>query len=93
MTNTTEETIELLDELNGGPLTFGQLLNAVRTGEGMSEQSFADLIGYTVDGLAYLERDVVDIADADRVAAALGDSPRIWIDLAIQARFKLREQL
>lgn len=88
MKNTTEDRIKRFEELDDGPLTFGQLLRSIRTDEGMSVSAFADSIDYTADDLEYLEADVVKISDADRVSRALGDDPRLWVELAIKAQLE-----
>ena len=84
------QTKELLEQLSGGPLTFGRLLTAIREGEEMAQVDFAAKLGISRSHLCDIEkgRKVVGAARAARIAKILGYSPESFVALALQAQIR-----
>ncbi|HRI64318.1 MAG TPA: helix-turn-helix transcriptional regulator [Polyangium sp.] len=76
----------LLEDLTGGPLTFGRLLEAIRVGEGISQAEFARRLGMSRSHLCDIEkgRKSVSLTRAAQLAKTLGYSEKQFVRLALQ---------
>lgn len=81
-------TSEFLEELAGGPLTFGRLLASIREGEAMSQVDFAKALGVSRSHLCDIEKERKSVgpARAARFAKLLGYPPETFVRLALQAQ-------
>lgn len=79
-------TNAFLQELNGGPLSFGQLLAALRESEEHSLSQFATRLGVSRQHLHQLEAGQKRVSPerAVRFARALGHSEIYFVQLALQ---------
>ncbi len=77
---------KILEKLNKGPLTFGELIYSIRMGDEYSQVSFAELLGISKSHLCDIEkgRKKVSPQKAAEYAKILGYSPEQLIKLAIQ---------
>lgn len=77
-----------LEELTGGPLTFAELLKAIRQGEEMSQSNFAKQLDISRQHLCDLEkaRRSLSPARAAEFARALGYGEAQFVRLALQAQ-------
>ncbi|MEO8219051.1 MAG: helix-turn-helix transcriptional regulator [Acidobacteriota bacterium] len=75
-----------LESLNGGPLTFGQLLSAQREAEEASVSQFAAKLGISRQHLHQLESGQKRVSPerAVRFARAVGQSEAYFLQLALQ---------
>ncbi|HXU29692.1 MAG TPA: helix-turn-helix domain-containing protein [Thermoanaerobaculia bacterium] len=75
-----------LESLNGGPLTFGQLLSAQREAEEASVSQFAAKLGVSRQHLHQLENGQKRVSPerAVRFARLLGQSETFYLQLALQ---------
>lgn len=78
---------DFLETLNGGPLTFGQMINATRVGEEMSLDAFAKQLGVSRAYLCDVEkgRRSVSVERAAEWARVLGYLESQYVALALQA--------
>ena len=82
------KAIRTLERANGGPLTLGRMLWAIRTGEELTLEAFATPLGVSRQRLNDIERGRVSIS-AERAAEwaeILGYSPAQFVRLALQAQ-------
>lgn len=79
--------VEYLEALNGGPLTFGQMMNAQRVGDEESLAAYAKRLGVSSGHLCDIEKDrrTVSPERAARWARTLGYSEAQFVRLALQA--------
>jgi len=79
-------THAFLESLNGGPLTFGQLLAAQREAEEASVSQFAAKLGVSRQHLHQLENGHKRVSPerAVRFARLLGQSETFYLQLALQ---------
>lgn len=86
MTTEKNEAVEFLEDLAGGPLTFGRYILAIREGEEMSQIVFAKKLGMSKSHLCDIEkgRKAVSPAKAARIARMLGYSEKQFVQLAMQ---------
>jgi transcriptional regulator with XRE-family HTH domain len=79
-------TNAFLRELNGGPLSFGQLLSALRESEEQTLIQFATRLGVSRQHLHQLEAGQKRVSPerAVRFARALGHSEIYFVQLALQ---------
>ncbi|MFQ5743678.1 MAG: helix-turn-helix domain-containing protein [Acidobacteriota bacterium] len=77
---------QFLEELTGGPLTFGGFLHSIRDGEGMTLAAFAGRLGVSRQNLCDVEhgRRSVSPARAAEWARLLGHSEGQFVRLALQ---------
>lgn len=80
------ETTAFLESLNGGRLTFGQLLSALRESKEESAAIFADRLGISRQHLHQLESGQKRVSPerAVRFARLLGQSQTYFLQLALQ---------
>ena len=78
--------MRFLEDLTGGPLTFGNLMEAIRLGEGLSQAEFARQLGMSRSHLCDIEkgRKSVSLARAAQLAKTLGYSEKQFVRLALQ---------
>lgn len=84
---TTRKRINIKDiEKKYGKLNFGQLLEAFRLGEEMSQKAFADLLEISPSSLCDLEkgRKVPSASRASKIAKILRVSEKLFVEVAIQ---------
>lgn len=86
--------IQFLENLTGGSLTFGRLMESIRLCEELSQTAFAKQLQISKAHLCDIEkgRRVVSVARAAKFARVLGYSPEQFVKLAIQAELD-REKL
>jgi transcriptional regulator with XRE-family HTH domain len=98
-TKGNKDAMKFLDEVAGGPLTLAGLLEAIRSGEEMSQVDFAEQLGISKSHLCDIEkgRKTVSPARAAKFAKVLGYSQDQFVRLSLQAlieesglRFKVR---
>jgi plasmid maintenance system antidote protein VapI len=79
-------TNAFLNSLNGGPLTFAQLLNAIRESDEQSLAQFASRLGVSRQHLHQLESGLKRVSPerAIRFARTLGYSEVYFVQLALQ---------
>lgn len=80
------ETTAFLESLNAGPLTFGELLSAIREGEEQSATKFAARLDISRQHLHQLEAGQKRVSPerAVRFARILGHSEVYFVQLALQ---------
>jgi plasmid maintenance system antidote protein VapI len=81
-----ESTRRLLESLNGRPLTFGQLLSAIREADEQSLAQFASRLGISRQHLFQIESGQKRVSPerAVRFARVLGHSEVRFVQLALQ---------
>ena len=84
-----EEYVEaeaLLEELNGGPLTFGQMLAALRECEEISQKDMAERLGTTCAKLCDIEkgRRFISVERAVDWARRLSHSEYLFVSLLLE---------
>ena len=82
--------VKLLEDLAGGPLTLGGLLNAIRLGDELTQATFAKRLAVSKAHLCDIEKDrrIVSPARAFRWAKKLGYSTQQFVELALEAALK-----
>jgi len=75
-----------LEEILGGPLTFGMAIESLRGREGFSQAAFARRMGISKQYLCDVEkgRRLVSSEQAARFARAFGHPPALFVRLALQ---------
>lgn len=75
-----------LEDVTGRQLTFGSLMEAIRTGEGLTQAEFARQLGMSRSHLCDLEkgRKSVSLTRAVQLAKTLGYSEKQFVRLALQ---------
>ncbi len=78
--------MKYLEEVFGGPLTFGELILAIREGEEISQVKFAKMLSISKSHLCDIEkgRKTVSPARAAKFAKILGYSETQFVRLALQ---------
>ncbi|MFO0696843.1 MAG: helix-turn-helix transcriptional regulator [Polyangiales bacterium] len=81
------EASAFLEQLLGGPLTFGKNLRAIREGDGLTQAAFAEKLGVSKQNLSDIEneRRNVSVERAAEWAKKLGYSTAQFVRLALQA--------
>ena len=79
-------TMRLLEDIAGGPLTIGGMIEAHRQGEEMSQAEMARQLGLSRSHLCDIEkgRKLVSPARAAAFAQALGFHEAQWVQVAIE---------
>lgn len=87
MAKPKSKAIRTLEKV-AGPLTFGRLLWAIRTGEEQTLAAFATPLGVTRQRLNDIEKghESVSAARAAEWAVVLGHNPAQFVRLALQAQ-------
>ena len=80
------KAMTFLEDMMGGPLTFGDHLAAIRRGEEMTLQSFAEKLGVSRQHLCDIEKGRRRISPnrASKWARTLGYSETLMVQLALQ---------
>jgi len=80
-------TVQYLEKLAGGPLTFGRFLRAIRLGDEVSQAEFAERLGISKAHLCDIEKErrSVGAARAWAWGKKLGYSPEQFVELALEA--------
>lgn len=86
-TRPKSDAMMFLENLNGGPLTFGQAMESIRLGEGESIERFASRLGVSRSQLCDIEkgRRLVSIRRAAEWAQILGQPESLFVELAVQS--------
>jgi transcriptional regulator with XRE-family HTH domain len=86
MSTRKSAAIRYLEQLTGGPLTLGRLLEAIRLGEEMTQPQFAKKLGLSKSHLNDIEKERKSVSPerAARFARALGYSEARFVKLALQ---------
>ena len=82
----TRPAEEVLDELRGGPLTFGAMLRSLRKCDDLTLAVFSRKLGISVSHLCDIEkgRRTVSAGRAARWAKLLGHPVPLFVQLAVQ---------
>jgi len=82
------DTNRFLEELMGGPMTFGMAVEALRQSAGISQVAFAKKLGISKAQLCDIEkgRRPATIERAIRIAKALGQPPQFFVRLMLQSQ-------
>ena len=85
LTQSTEETVQFLEKITGGPLTLGRAISAIRECDEISQGEFAKKLGVSQSYLCDLENDrkIVSPKKAAEFARILEDSEILFVTLAI----------
>lgn len=77
---------KFVEKLLGGPLTFGDAVQALRTRDELSQTELAKMIGISSQYLCDVEkgRRLVSPEQAARFAKAFGHPPAVLVQLALQ---------
>jgi transcriptional regulator with XRE-family HTH domain len=80
------KTLEFLDDLAGGPLTFGEVVRAARDLNGISQAELARLLGVGRQSICDIEkgRALVSVEKAAKIAEALNHNKKLFVRLALQ---------
>jgi transcriptional regulator with XRE-family HTH domain len=80
------QAMAFLEEVMGGPLTFGEHLEAIRQGEEMTLEAFAKKLGVSRQHLCDIEKGRRRISPdrASKWARILGYSETLMVQLALQ---------
>jgi DNA-binding XRE family transcriptional regulator len=80
------ETMEFLEGLMGGPLTFGEMVRSIRETDELTQEDVASKVGVSKQHVSDVEngRRKVSIARAVRWAHALGYPPRFFVRMVAQ---------
>jgi transcriptional regulator with XRE-family HTH domain len=80
--------MQFLEDLTGGPLTFGRFVQSIRLGEEMSLEAFASQLGVSRTNLSDIEhgRRGVSVERAAHWAELLGYDQAQFVRLALQAQ-------
>lgn len=84
------EAVAFLEDLAGGPLTFGSFLRAIREGEGMTLAQFAEPLGISRQKLCDVEsgRRTLNPGRAAEWARVLGFSETQFVRLIFQDQLR-----
>ena len=80
------EAMKFMEEISGGPLTFGRMLNSIRMCDEYSQVEFAKLLGISKSHLCDVEkgRKSVSPGRAVKWAKILGYGERQFVRLSLQ---------
>lgn len=83
----SQETLNLIDEIIGEKLTFGNMLASIRQCEKITQADFSKILGISRQYLCNIEHDrkIVSPKKAYEYAKKLGYPSEVFIMLAIQA--------
>jgi transcriptional regulator with XRE-family HTH domain len=82
----TVDASPFIEQLVGGPLTLGALIEAIRQGEAETQTEFASRLGISKSHLCDIEKErkLVSPERAARFAELLGYAPEQFVRLALQ---------
>ena len=82
----TRDAEEVLNELLGGPLTFGDMLHSLRLCDEISQTEFAEKLGISRSHLCDIEkgRKLVSPQKAAEYAKTLQNSEVLFVQMALQ---------
>ncbi len=83
------EAIKFLEELRGGPLTFGAMVRSIRETDDLTQEEVATKVGVSKQHVSDVEngRKKVSIERAARWAKALGYPPAFFVRKVAQEEF------
>ncbi|MBF0361138.1 MAG: helix-turn-helix domain-containing protein [Oligoflexia bacterium] len=86
MSTKKSAALKFLEDISGGPLTLGALLESIRKGEETSQMEFAALLKISKSHLCDIEkgRKYVTPERAARFAKLLGYSAELFVRLSLQ---------
>ena len=86
----SDDAREVLEEIRGGPLTFGAAVRSIREQSGVSQLALANRVGITYWYLCCVEegKEVIDLEWVSAVAAILRYPVRPLVRLALQDHLK-----
>ncbi len=86
MSKRNKRTLDFLDDLAGGPLSFGEAVRAVRDLNGISQAELARLLGVGRQSVCDIEkgRALVSVEKAAKIAKALNHNEKLFVRLALQ---------
>ena len=86
MSKRNKKTMRFLDNLAGGPVTFGEAVKAARDLIGMSQSELARQLGVGRQSVCDIEkgRALVSVEKAARFAIALKYDKKVFVRLALQ---------
>lgn len=78
--------VRFLEDITGGPLTFGRVIRSTREAEEWPQKHLAELLGISVSHLCDIEhgRKAVSAERAAAWARRLGYPDWLWVRLALQ---------
>ena len=87
MNTKISKTRKFLEDITGGPVTLGRLIESIRLGEELTQAAFAKKLGLSRSHLNDIEKGhkVVSPERAARFAKALGHSPERFVELSLQS--------
>ena len=88
--NPVSEATAFLEDLNGGPLTFGQMLSSLRKCEQMSQTQMAQQLGISTQKLCDVEkgRRFIGVDRALQWASTLGQSEFLFVSLLVEDQLR-----
>jgi transcriptional regulator with XRE-family HTH domain len=86
MSRQNSDTVEFLNQLAGGPLTFGDAVRSARELIDISQAELARRLGVGRQSICDVEkgRTLVGVEKAARFARALGHNEKVFVRLALQ---------
>ncbi|MCP4614603.1 MAG: helix-turn-helix transcriptional regulator [Planctomycetes bacterium] len=86
MSKRNKKTLDFLDDLAGGPLTFGDAVRAARELTEISQAELARRLGVGRQSVCDIEkgRALVSVEKAAKFAKALGHNEKVFVRLALQ---------
>lgn len=84
------EAMAFLEEVNGGPLTFGQMLSSLRKCEGMSQAELARRLDISTQKLCDVEkgRRFIGVDRAVQWANMLGQSEFLFVSVLVEDQLR-----
>jgi transcriptional regulator with XRE-family HTH domain len=84
------KAVKVLEKLNKGSLTFGQLMTAIREGEELSQEEFGQLLGLSKQKVCDFEKErrLPSPEKAAEYARKLGYIPESFAKLIIEAEIR-----
>jgi transcriptional regulator with XRE-family HTH domain len=88
--NKKSKAMKVLEKLNKGPLTFGQLMLSIREGEELSQEEFGQLLGLSKQKVCDYEKErrLPSPEKAAEFARKLGYIPESFAKLVIEAEIR-----
>jgi DNA-binding transcriptional regulator YiaG len=88
--NKNSNATKVIEKLNNGPLTFGQLILSIREGEEQSQKEFGQFLGLSKQKVCDYEKDrrLPSPKKAAEFARKLGYVPESFAKLVIEAEIR-----